>query len=255
MRLRSFDLRAIGVASEPLSLAGFSAPSVGPRSRLRPLYAVLSIRLYAVPCTSSVISLFLFGVLHPGCIRRNSASSTVKEISLEAMQSHSQAKTSVEVLEAVLRAQQQRLAGKYRNRLSSVTHHQGDSMASGACKPAALPEVTAMVSRQIKPLLNRLPPVRDEATLSVAVGVIERALTSRDILAKTFDQQACLSALTGIQIRELMRLNDLTIVQLAARLGVTQKRVRYVRALGVTGNGYCRDWYEAITGTGLFAAK
>jgi hypothetical protein len=52
--------------------------------------------------------------------------------------------------------------------------------------------------------------------------------------------------LTGVQVRRLMRVNKLTIRGLAKAMGITQTRVRKVRALGVSGEVFVRDWTEAL---------
>ena len=56
-----------------------------------------------------------------------------------------------------------------------------------------------------------------------------------------------MKSLSGSAITRLMRVHKLTIRSLAKRMNITMKRVREVRALGVTGACMCRDWYEAIT--------
>lgn len=61
--------------------------------------------------------------------------------------------------------------------------------------------------------------------------------------------------LPGRYIVKLMRKHKVTIKELAQRMNITQKRVRQVREQGVTGNGMCLDWFEAITLTGLFSQK
>ena len=60
---------------------------------------------------------------------------------------------------------------------------------------------------------------------------------------------------TGQEIRRLMRVHRITIRSLAARMQITMVRVREVRTQGLVGDAYCQDWQEAITGTGIFAAK
>lgn len=52
---------------------------------------------------------------------------------------------------------------------------------------------------------------------------------------------------TGFEIRAMMHANHLTIRALAARAGLTQKRIRHVRDTGIVGHAAC-DWFEAITG-------
>lgn len=52
----------------------------------------------------------------------------------------------------------------------------------------------------------------------------------------------------GETIRRLMRQHKHTIRSLAKHMNITMKRVRDVRARGVTGQYVCQDWYEGITG-------
>lgn len=54
--------------------------------------------------------------------------------------------------------------------------------------------------------------------------------------------------LSGAEVVRLMRGYGVTIAQLARRMNIPQTRVRAVRAKGVTGAEYVRDWREAITG-------
>jgi hypothetical protein len=54
------------------------------------------------------------------------------------------------------------------------------------------------------------------------------------------------AALTGRDITRLMNINHMTIRGLAAAMNITQKRVRYVREHGVTGEAFVTDWLEAI---------
>lgn len=58
--------------------------------------------------------------------------------------------------------------------------------------------------------------------------------------------------LPGRYIMKLMRRHRITIKSLAKRMNITQKRVRQVRKEGVCGSCMCLDWFEGITGTGLF---
>lgn len=53
--------------------------------------------------------------------------------------------------------------------------------------------------------------------------------------------------LTAAEVKRLMRAHGKTIAGLAASMNITQKRVREVRANGVTGYAYVLDWREAIT--------
>jgi hypothetical protein len=54
---------------------------------------------------------------------------------------------------------------------------------------------------------------------------------------------------TGKHICTLMRRHRLTIAALAQRMGISQTRVRQVRAQGLTCPHYLRDWIEAVTGS------
>ena len=54
--------------------------------------------------------------------------------------------------------------------------------------------------------------------------------------------------LTGRNVRYLMRTNKVTIRALAARMDITLKRVRHVRANGTDRQVVTQDWIEAITG-------
>jgi hypothetical protein len=64
-----------------------------------------------------------------------------------------------------------------------------------------------------------------------------------------------LRQLSASTVVRLMRGHKVTIRQLAARMNITMKRVREVRAQGVKGECMSLDWYEAITTTGLFDSK
>ena len=64
-----------------------------------------------------------------------------------------------------------------------------------------------------------------------------------------------LRQLSASNVKRLMRKHKVTIRALAARMNITLKRVRQVRAEGVKGECISLDWYEAITQAGLFAPK
>jgi hypothetical protein len=64
-----------------------------------------------------------------------------------------------------------------------------------------------------------------------------------------------LRQLSASTVVRLMRGHKVTIRRLAARMNITMKRVREVRAQGVKGECMSLDWYEAITQTGLSAPK
>lgn len=54
--------------------------------------------------------------------------------------------------------------------------------------------------------------------------------------------------LTAVTIDKLMRKHGKTIRGLAEIMGVTQARVRQVRARGVEGEAFVQDWMQAIVG-------
>ena len=60
--------------------------------------------------------------------------------------------------------------------------------------------------------------------------------------------------LSGEEVESLMRRYRMTIRRLAAKMAITQTRVREVRANGVQGKAYVQDYMEAITGKPLNAA-
>ena len=60
---------------------------------------------------------------------------------------------------------------------------------------------------------------------------------------------------SGSRIKKLMRVNHVTIAALAASMGVTQTRVRQVRAAGVSSYLLYCDWHEAITGINIYRSK
>lgn len=61
-----------------------------------------------------------------------------------------------------------------------------------------------------------------------------------------------MDSISGDHIKRLMRNHKITIVELANRMGITQKRVRQVRHNGVNGECMCLDWYEGIFGKRIF---
>ena len=69
-----------------------------------------------------------------------------------------------------------------------------------------------------------------------------------DHQARRAAQRAAQPALSGTTIVRLMRQNGKTIRSLAASMGITQVRVREVRADGVRGQYFVADWLEALTG-------
>ena len=57
---------------------------------------------------------------------------------------------------------------------------------------------------------------------------------------------------SGSRIKKLMQANHVTIAALAARMGVTQTRVRQARASGMSSYLVYCDWHEAITGQNIY---
>jgi hypothetical protein len=54
---------------------------------------------------------------------------------------------------------------------------------------------------------------------------------------------------SGEDIAHLMRKHKVTIRELAERTGITMKRIREVRAVGLEDRLAIRDWIEAIVGS------
>ena len=61
------------------------------------------------------------------------------------------------------------------------------------------------------------------------------------------------TVLSGPEVRALMRHCRRTIRDTAKRAGITMKRVRQVRAEGVTGYLMVCDWIEIISGNNCYA--
>ena len=55
-----------------------------------------------------------------------------------------------------------------------------------------------------------------------------------------------MTALSPKQIQSLMRKHQKTIRGIAEQWSLTQKRVRYVRSNGISGEAYVRDWLEIV---------
>lgn len=68
--------------------------------------------------------------------------------------------------------------------------------------------------------------------------------------AEFIDRLRRMERLSGADIRRMMRRHGATIRSVAAALQVTQKRVREVREKGIMGQGWIRDWVEAIERAG-----
>jgi hypothetical protein len=58
--------------------------------------------------------------------------------------------------------------------------------------------------------------------------------------------------LNANRVQHLMRAHKVTIRGLALQMGITQKRVRQVRAQGVRGHLLVCDWYQGITGRDIY---
>lgn len=162
-------------------------------------------------------------------------------------------RTSEQMVEDVLRMNHPRLAYRYRNRLAR-TQDDGAAVDGGQTKGITFPELSRALARKIGPVLKVLNPVKDQRSWNLAAEAIERSLVHNGILFEDVRHIKARSRYTGEEICDLMRLNDVTIRQLAQRMNITLKRVREVREKGVVGNHYCLDWYEAITCTGVFEA-
>lgn len=54
--------------------------------------------------------------------------------------------------------------------------------------------------------------------------------------------------MNGRDVCKLMRQHGVTIRDLKARTGITLRRIRDVRMVGLAGPYQCRDWVEMITG-------
>ena len=54
--------------------------------------------------------------------------------------------------------------------------------------------------------------------------------------------------MTGKELTSLMRRHKVTIRELARRIQIPQKRIRYRRETGLPDPGLARDWIQAITG-------
>ena len=52
----------------------------------------------------------------------------------------------------------------------------------------------------------------------------------------------------GREVRRLMRVNKVTIRELSKRVGIYQKRIRYIREHGLEGRELIRDWIQGILG-------
>lgn len=50
------------------------------------------------------------------------------------------------------------------------------------------------------------------------------------------------------ELCSMMRKNRVTMRELAGRMGITLRRIRRAREIGVFGANTARDWVEAITG-------
>ena len=53
----------------------------------------------------------------------------------------------------------------------------------------------------------------------------------------------------GNEVKRLMRKYRVTIRELSQRMGITQKRIRLRREIGLDGRELIRDWVQAIIGS------
>lgn len=155
------------------------------------------------------------------------------------MQSNQQkdwCRSPAQMVEATLVANPSRLAGRYRD-----------------VEVAALAKSLAP---RLRPLLDNLNPVTTQQAFELAQHAIDRALVAIDVLSENdLGHLTSMTRLTGARIRGLMRINALTIREIAKQMNITLVRVRHVRENGVTGNCFCRDWYEAITKSGIYSTQ
>ena len=63
-----------------------------------------------------------------------------------------------------------------------------------------------------------------------------------------YDASRTMTHLTGTTVCKLMRRHGKTIKGLARSMGLTQARVREVRANGVIGAVFVMDWMEGVAG-------
>ena len=163
--------------------------------------------------------------------------------------------TPVQMIESVLRANLFRIVGRYYNRLQEVLADRRVTEQGKGVETITIPDLAATLARRIKPVLDVLNPVKDEGSWKLASEAIERSLVSDGALTIPAERHHEWTSFSGEQLRRLMRQNDISIRELAERLQITMIRVREVRERGVSGNCYCRDWYEAITSTGIYTTK
>lgn len=52
----------------------------------------------------------------------------------------------------------------------------------------------------------------------------------------------------GKEIKRLMRKYKVTIRELSKRMGITQKRIRLRREIGLEGRALIRDWVQGVIG-------
>lgn len=164
-------------------------------------------------------------------------------------------RTPVQMIESVLRANMFRIVGRYYNRLRETLAEQKATAQGKEVETITIPELAASLARRIKPVLDVLNPVKDQDSWKLAADAIERSLVSDGALTIPAERHHEWQSFSGEQIRRLMRQNDISIRELAERMQITMIRVREVRERGVTGNCYCRDWYEAITSTGIYTTQ
>lgn len=164
-------------------------------------------------------------------------------------------RTPAQMVESVLRANLFRIVGRYYSRLYEALADQRATCQGKAVEMMTIPELAAALARRVKPALDALNPVKDASSWALASDAIERSLVSVGALAIPVERHHEWTSFSGEDIRRLMRQNDVSIRELSERMQISLIRVREVRERGVTGNIYCRDWYEAITSTGIYASK
>lgn len=73
----------------------------------------------------------------------------------------------------------------------------------------------------------------------------QRTATTRNAPASLITEITTMQRISSTDIRFFLRINGITIRAIAAHMGITLKRVRFVRNNGITGIG-CTDWMQAI---------
>ena len=92
-----------------------------------------------------------------------------------------------------------------------------------------------------------VPPFIQQDASNLQMSLELMAVVSRPSTQKS-ETPILPSLLTGSKLVDLMRDHNLTIAELAFRLGSTQKRVRQIRETGLHDPNVIRDWIEAVKG-------